>query len=100
MAERLVQLVFVLRGVTIATGLVLFAVPLSTFFGQPAHTVGGDWFTYAIHQDRWLHVHIGDVTGHGTAAALLAALSVAGPPSGYVDRSAAAVAISEFSFAL
>lgn len=42
---------------------------------HPAGQIGGDWYSYYVEKDRWLHVHIGDVTGHSTAAALIAAFS-------------------------
>lgn len=42
---------------------------------KPARQIGGDWYTYTMVGDRWLHVHLGDVTGHSTAAALIAAFS-------------------------
>lgn len=44
-------------------------------FNRAASQVGGDWFAYRIVENRWLQVHLGDVTGHGTRAALLAAFA-------------------------
>lgn len=41
-------------------------------FYQAAEAVGGDWYSYHLRQNRWLYLHIGDVTGHGASAALLA----------------------------
>ncbi len=42
---------------------------------KPADKLGGDWFAYYLYQNRYLHVHIGDVTGHGPASALTAAFA-------------------------
>jgi len=42
---------------------------------KPAAQLGGDWFAYYLYKERYLHVHIGDVTGHGPASALLAAFA-------------------------
>lgn len=39
---------------------------------QPASHMGGDWFSYGVTSDGWLHLHLGDVTGHGTGSALVA----------------------------
>ncbi len=53
---------------------------------RAAEDIGGDWFTYFLdekHQD--IYLLIGDVTGHGTASALLAA-AVAGTASSEFDR--------------
>ncbi len=44
-------------------------------FYRPADSVGGDWYGYRIIGGRYLHVHLGDVTGHGTPAALLASFA-------------------------
>jgi serine phosphatase RsbU (regulator of sigma subunit) len=41
-------------------------------FYQAAEAVGGDWYSYYLRQNRWLYLHMGDVTGHGASAALLA----------------------------
>lgn len=41
-------------------------------YSRPASAVGGDWFSYHLYGKDWLHVHVGDVTGHGTGSALLA----------------------------
>lgn len=42
---------------------------------MPAASLGGDWYAYHLYGDDWLHVHIGDVTGHGPASALMAAFA-------------------------
>ncbi|MGE0173098.1 MAG: SpoIIE family protein phosphatase [Oligoflexales bacterium] len=42
---------------------------------QPASAVGGDWYAYYLTKNNQLHIHVGDVTGHGTASALLAAFA-------------------------
>ncbi len=42
---------------------------------RSAARVGGDWYVYRLVDNRFLHVHDGDVTGHGTRAALLAAFA-------------------------
>jgi phosphoserine phosphatase RsbU/P len=44
---------------------------IATFY-HSADAVGGDWYTYYLYNNDYLYVHIGDVTGHGTSAALLA----------------------------
>lgn len=44
---------------------------IATFY-HSADAVGGDWYTYYVYNNDFLYVHIGDVTGHGTSAALLA----------------------------
>ncbi len=41
---------------------------------HPAEAIGGDWFAYYADRDH-LTVHIGDVTGHGTPAALVASFA-------------------------
>jgi len=40
-----------------------------------AETIGGDWFAHGVIGDRWLYVHLGDVTGHGAASAMLASFA-------------------------
>ncbi|MEN9834687.1 MAG: hypothetical protein RL011_880 [Pseudomonadota bacterium] len=40
-----------------------------------AETIGGDWYSYGIIENRWLYVHLGDVTGHGSASAMLASFA-------------------------
>jgi serine phosphatase RsbU (regulator of sigma subunit)/CHASE2 domain-containing sensor protein len=57
-------------------------------FYQAAEAVGGDWYSYHLVKDRWLYLHVGDVTGHGTPAALLASYS-----KGAIDTLHQAVAI-------
>jgi len=42
-------------------------------YSRAAEQMGGDWFAYDVTDDGWLRLHIADVTGHGTASALLAA---------------------------
>ena len=44
-------------------------------FARAASKVSGDWYSYRLINQRWLQVHVGDVTGHGTKAALVAAFS-------------------------
>jgi len=53
-------------------------------YNTAASAVGGDWFSYYLCDD-WLHVHLGDVTGHGTAAALLAAFAKGATDMVYED---------------
>lgn len=43
-----------------------------TSFSHPASDMGGDWY-HLIQTDEWLYLMIGDVTGHGTAPALITA---------------------------
>ena len=38
-----------------------------------AETIGGDWYSYGVIEDRWLY--LGDVTGHGAASAMLASFA-------------------------
>ena len=40
-----------------------------------AETIGGDWYSYGVIEDRWLYLHLGDVTGHGAASAMLASFA-------------------------
>ena len=40
-----------------------------------AETIGGDWFAHGVIGDRWLYMHLGDVTGHGAASAMLASFA-------------------------
>ncbi|MCB1189058.1 MAG: SpoIIE family protein phosphatase [Leptospiraceae bacterium] len=37
----------------------------------PASETGGDWFGYSKELDEYLYIFIGDVTGHGTPAAMI-----------------------------
>ena len=40
-----------------------------------AEAVGGDWYSYGLIANRWLYLHLGDVTGHGVSSALLASFA-------------------------
>lgn len=42
---------------------------------QAAEAVGGDWYSYHLVENRWFFMHVGDVTGHGTPAALCASFA-------------------------
>jgi sigma-B regulation protein RsbU (phosphoserine phosphatase) len=53
----------------------------------PAEAVGGDWYAHRVLGERYLHLHLGDVTGHGTSAALLASFA-----TGALDMAYAAIA--------
>ena len=53
---------------------------------QPASHMGGDWFSYGVTGDGWLHVHLGDVTGHGTGSALVASFCKGVTDALYQDR--------------
>lgn len=53
---------------------------------QPASHMGGDWFSYGVTADGWLHVHLGDVTGHGTGSALVASFCKGVTDALYGDR--------------
>ncbi len=46
-------------------------------FFQSAHETGGDWYGFMDHFENSLFVLIGDVTGHGTPAALITATASA-----------------------
>ncbi|MBF0286274.1 MAG: SpoIIE family protein phosphatase [SAR324 cluster bacterium] len=49
---------------------------ISSFF-KPASEVGGDWYGFMTYIKDYLYVLIGDVTGHGIPAALVAATASA-----------------------
>ncbi len=51
-------------------------VQLATFFRSASET-GGDWYGFMKRFDQHLYVMIGDVTGHGTPAALVTATASA-----------------------
>jgi serine phosphatase RsbU (regulator of sigma subunit) len=55
-------------------------------FYYPAEAVGGDWYAHRLVDGRYLHLHVGDVTGHGTSAALLASFA-----TGALDMAYAAI---------
>ncbi|MEN9836144.1 MAG: hypothetical protein RL011_2337 [Pseudomonadota bacterium] len=40
-----------------------------------AEAVGGDWYSHGLIANRWLYLHLGDVTGHGVSSALLASFA-------------------------
>lgn len=37
---------------------------------KSANEIGGDWYHYTLIKERYLHLHIADITGHGPQAAL------------------------------
>lgn len=53
---------------------------------HPAEMVGGDWYSYRVYRDRWIHIDLGDVTGHGTGAALLASFAKGATDAIYADH--------------
>ncbi len=56
---------------------------------RAASQVGGDWYAYRVIAGRWLQIHLGDVTGHGTGAALLAAFAKGAVDIFYQDATGA-----------
>jgi serine phosphatase RsbU (regulator of sigma subunit) len=61
----------------------------------PADAVGGDWYSYRILNGRYLHMHLGDVTGHGTPAALLASFAKGATDMFYDDHPQGDVSLAE-----
>lgn len=49
---------------------------IATFF-QSASETGGDWYGFATQIENYLYIMIGDVTGHGTPAAIVTATASA-----------------------
>lgn len=66
---------------------------------RPADAVGGDWYSYRLLEGRWLHVHLGDVTGHGTPAALLASFAKGATDMFYDDAARRGMPAGEISLA-